>query len=422
MAKSKQEIFILKEAANDDGATIVKVYLPDRSPVQKGSPLIDLETSKAVYTIEAQQDGFVKYFCKEGDELPIGALVARIHGSVEDCTGQIQAVPDTKKEMAATGTRFSKSAIELISRFSISQETFNGLDFVTKEEVERIAGVQSSGSPGQMDTIDTLPVCREVQFEKISRAKHREIHALSSVNIMGLPSTLTIGINARHIGSATKCFTGVLQGSILPIIIYETSRLLKKYPELNSYYHQEHIGRYNDVHIGVALDIGQGLKVVKITHTNQKSLQEIVQELICAVDKYIEKKLTADDITGSTFTITDLSAENIGAFTPLINREQSGILGISVIDRESQKGILSFTFDHRVANGRIAGMFLNELKSILESYGQSSDENVPIPEIHCCRCMATMAESKKNNRLGFIKIINFAGQEEFICQTCLLLS
>jgi pyruvate/2-oxoglutarate dehydrogenase complex dihydrolipoamide acyltransferase (E2) component len=417
MAKPKQEIIISKEAANDDGATIVKVYVPDRSPVHKGSPIIDLETSKAVYTIEAQQDGFVRFFCKEGDDLPIGALVATIHASVEDCDGQVRNFPGTKDEMAATGPRFSKQALEVISRCAIPMEAFNGLDFVTKADAERIAGISTSGSFGQQERISD-----DVKIEKLSRAKRSEIESLTSVNTLGLPSTLTISVNTHPIESAVQCFPGVLQGSLLPVIIYETSRLLRKYPELNSYYHQGSIGLYASVHIGVALDIGLGLKVVTLSHSDQKSIQEIAKELLGAIDKYTAKRLTADDITGSTFTITDLSAVNIGAFTPLINKGQSAILGISVIDRESHKSILSFTFDHRVANGREAGMFLNELKSILESYGPSGGENLPIPEIHCCRCMATMAESEQTNRLGFIKIVNYAGQEEFICQTCLLLS
>ena len=93
-----------------------------------------------------------------------------------------------------------------------------------------------------------------------------------------------------------------------------------------------------------------------------KSISEIEQDIINLSGKYLDNSLHYDDITDITFTITDLSSENVAFFQPLINFMNSAILGISSIDEKLDRCIYTVTFDHRVTEGKLVAGFLKDLK------------------------------------------------------------
>ena len=152
-------------------------------------------------------------------------------------------------------------------------------------------------------------------------------------------------------------------GSSLPVIIYELAHLLKATPSLTAFYNQNEIYFYDDVHVGVAMDVGKGLKVVTLRDTAKLMPAQIFENLTDFAMRDIEGMLTEQDITGSTFTVTDLSAQNILQHQPLINGRQSGILGVGAdAALAGHPMTLTLTFDHRVLTGREAATFLNTLK------------------------------------------------------------
>ena len=122
---------------------------------------------------------------------------------------------------------------------------------------------------------------------------------------------------------------------------------------------------------------------------------------------------TADNIS---FTITDLSAESVAFFRPLINMMNSAILGISSIDEKLKRCMLSLTFDHRVTEGKLAAQFLHELTQRLESY-QSKYYPLANQNINCFKCFKTLQEDLSDT--GFAKVITPKGEEAYICQSCL---
>jgi pyruvate/2-oxoglutarate dehydrogenase complex dihydrolipoamide acyltransferase (E2) component len=216
------------------------------------------------------------------------------------------------------------------------------------------------------------------------------------------------GISSK-IDNSLKYF----KGQLLPVIVYETSRLLKLFPKLNGYYDNGNMMLYQMVNLGFAVDMEMGLKVLKIDDTVQYNLSELDQIMFDLANKYIDDKLATSDLTEITFTVSDLSMEGVFDFRPLVNANNSAILGVSSIDFEKNQFNLSLTFDHRMTEGRYASQFLKDLKARIESYCVKSTDH-----IICYKCQKHLSEDL--NDRGFLKVVRASGDDSFICDICYL--
>jgi pyruvate dehydrogenase E2 component (dihydrolipoamide acetyltransferase) len=224
------------------------------------------------------------------------------------------------------------------------------------------------------------------------------------------------------VGGNVKYSSPMFDGSdsLLPIIVFETAKLLKKYPNLNAYFDNNTIRAYDDVNIGVAFDIDDGLKVYTIQDSDSLSLSEIELNICNGIDAYLDKKLTPEQLTGSTFTITDLSSFGVERLTPLVNYNQSSILGISSIDQKLHRVNLSLSFDHRVTEGKTVSQFLLDLKSRVESHTNIYSANTGSDiRFKCSYCLKDLSEDKGLQGIGLIKIIKHDGSDGIVCRTCL---
>jgi|GEM_PF-405434 len=345
-------------------------------------------------------------------------------------------------------TLFSREAIQLIETAGIEKTAFAGKDLVTGEDVRELlsgaggqaamskgaavpvgatlpvgatgpvtkAGVVSGGQGFRRQVSEVLPVDPvKVVVEKLASAKKREIEYLSDVQSTGLTSTIDIYIETEGIFTFINRGLRYLKDSLLPVIIYETGRLLSDYPLLNGYFTGEAAALYRDVNPGFAIDIDKGLKVLKVAGAGQKSIGEIEAEILQLSGQYLDDTLRIDQLTDITFTITDLSSEGVAFFRPLINKMNSSILGISAIDEKLQRCTLSLTFDHRMTEGKLAARFLRELKERLESY---RPKDLPgRQDIGCFKCYKTLKEDLGGT--GFVRCITPEGKDGYICQSCL---
>ncbi len=250
---------------------------------------------------------------------------------------------------------------------------------------------------------------------KSSPGKKREIEYLSAVYNNGLVSTLYITISGKKVVSVLKQKLSYLKESILPVVVFETSRLLLKYPLLNAFFDDNKIGKYSEVNIGIACDLDDGLKVVKLPATEQLSIFEIEEKIYELSNKYLDKKLSVNDLSDITFTVTDISSTGVSFFAPLINKNNSAILGIAKLNELSGNYVVSLSFDHRVTEGKYAGNFLAELKARVESF--YFDGEVTGPVEYCYKCLKELTEDL--NEKGFIKVQTKGGEEKLICDTCL---
>jgi len=418
--KVLQEIKVPQESINDESITVVDILFEDGEFVEEGEIIIELETSKAVFTIESEVDGYIKYFCKLDDEVKVNSVIIKIFDEFSNNidTPENKSVIKNENE-GIIETIFSEKAKQYINENNIDKLKFNHLDFVSTQDVNFVLGIikeeKNTKKQNNADIIPTEKVDKsKVVLEEISKNKKREIAYLKSVQKENLNSTVNIYINTENIFAKINPHLKYFKNSFLPIIIYETAGLLKKHPEFNSYFINNQHAIYNEINIGIAIDMDLGLKTAKIPNTESKTIQEIEQLIFDLSNKYIDSKLQITDVTNITFTITDLSSEGVDFFIPLINKNNSAILGISANDEKLNRTTISLTFDHRITAGKKATIFLRELKTRIESYKLANNEiNTTIK---CFKCMKTLKDDF--NDVGFLKTITKDGKEKYICQTC----
>jgi len=161
------------------------------------------------------------------------------------------------------------------------------------------------------------------------------------------------------------------------MIVAATGDALKKHPRINSYLQDDIVMLLQDINVGVAMAVPDGLVVPVVNSVDQTSLVDIARRLRELASGTRDNSLTMDDVTGASFTITSLSNYDIDVFTPIIDPPQVAILGIG---RISQKPVVvdgeivirstmhaSVTFDHRALDGVPVAEFIRTLKSNLES-------------------------------------------------------
>jgi len=161
-----------------------------------------------------------------------------------------------------------------------------------------------------------------------------------------------------------------------PIFIKIIAYVLQSHPQLNAHFYEEVIHLNQPKNIGVAVTMADGLIVPVLKSAENKSLREIVSIFGELTNRATNKKLTIEDVTGGTFTISNLGSFGIDSFTPILNLPEVAILGINRITLKPrcigeqiiarQVMTFSLTVDHRVIDGAMAANFLKTLNETLQ--------------------------------------------------------
>ncbi len=457
-----------RETVNDETVKIVSWLVSDGDQVQPGQSLVQIETSKAVFELEAPVAGSLRRVALEGEEIPIGGLIGHIDTDVVQHGDE--AIPSTVASNAspvstqaheqtpagsASGhsfdhappgeaavaqsqsppARFSRKARELLDRQGLDANAFNGHGLVRSKDLasppRRERAQATSGLPGEVSSAARPePVAASgvaYRTERLPRTKRTEANYLRSAYNNTLLSAVTVSCPTRGFRS-TAGEPSQSGATATATILFEAARLLRKYPAFNAYCAHGSAHYYDDVNIGFAVDAGRGLKVPVIHHADRKGMVEIVAETRDLMIAYLEDKLTLEALAGATFTVTDLSGEGVSAFHPLINQGQSAILGIcaEVFPPGSRVGTfnLVLSFDHQLSDGRTAARFLNDLRERLGAY-----ESVMRPKVEsdvarpcCARCHTTVAELHDLDPSShfLIQTVGTDGLVKLICTICLL--
>ena len=163
--------------------------------------------------------------------------------------------------------------------------------------------------------------------------------------------------------------------SMNDVLILAVARALKKHPRMNATFDGQTITRHVEVHMGVAVALPEGLMVPVLHHADRITLLEIAREARLLAGRARKGELTPDDMSGGTFTITNMAHSVVDFFTPILKPGETGILGVGrVVEKPVIRGGavvarsmmgLSLTFDHRVEDGAPAAEFLKTLVEYL---------------------------------------------------------
>jgi 2-oxoglutarate dehydrogenase E2 component (dihydrolipoamide succinyltransferase) len=442
------EIIIPKTSPNDTEVDLTKWYVQHAQKVALGDHLADLETSKATVGIFAEADGYIEIIAAAPRKLMVGAIAARIapepvahNSTVQKAPSKIHQEIEPKIPISLNfdrpryeETRFSLAALAKLHELGIDQSQFAGAGLVT---VNNLLGEKNSSKkykdvgPGISGIIGSRALSSDAQrlvaakvrsSEKISRAKQVEIELLTAGQLSLVNSSLTVSLSTAEIRRFLAENAPHLGGQLLPVIVYEVAQLLKDYKEFNSYFDENQIHYYEGINIGVAVDVGSGLKVPVIRQADRLLPAEISTYITSAAIKSIGKQLEVSDLEGGSFTITDLSSANITSFQPLLNARQAMILGIGA--DEALPGLpltITAKFDHRISTGRRVADFLNDLRDRLLSYGSSSQgaSGTTIPQ-SCKVCLIDVKslyrEYQKEARMHLC--VEVDGSMSAVCHIC----
>ena len=410
----------------------------DGDTIQCGDPLFELEGEKAIQEIEAVDAGILRipangpqpgsmvkvgavvgYLVAEGESLPVGQTPdasAIVSGNQElsegtpslptetvavDAALPPAAGPSVRRlaresgvaleQVAGTG-RGGRILAEDIERAS-SQPLPSPLSPIASPRARRVAAelkidwtqLTGSGAGGRIREQDVLAARRApAAGQRIPLTSRRKVIAQRMVasRQQTVPVTLTTKADATNLVNLREQFKTTKGESPIPgyqdIITKLVAGVLRQYPLLAGRWDEDAIvlPAENEVHIGMAVDTDDGLLVPVLHNAAQLSLIELAAKSRQLVGQARAGKLAAADMQGSVFTITNLGAFGIDAFTPIINVPETAILGLGAIRREpvvlDDGGIvsrhqltLSLTFDHRILDGAPAARFLQDIATAI---------------------------------------------------------
>ena len=232
--------------------------------------------------------------------------------------------------------------------------------------------VQSMALQGQLDSDlygdKPLSQMRKVIAKRLGQSKFSAPHFY-----------LTIEINMDNAIAARKVINqdAEVRISFNDIVVKASAAALRKHPAINSSWHDDKITYHRDINIGVAVAIDEGLMVPVVRNCDLKSLTMIKSEIKVLAGKAKERKLSPEEMTGNTFTISNLGMFDIDEFTAIINPPDACILAVgSIVEKpivkEGQIVVgnmmkVTLSCDHRVVDGAKGAAFLQTLKAYLEN-------------------------------------------------------
>jgi len=364
---------------------VVEWLKKEGEAVRKGEPILVVEGEKTTFEVEAPESGVLtRILVSPGTDVQVAEPLAII-GEPSRPVSEQSAVtaPGLRSEpTVARVERPPPSAGERVvaspAARKLAQE--HGID------LSRLTG---TGPGGRISREDVLSALQQTTISPLMASKPRQPAVLRTIKLEGIrkavaerlsfsarttvPVTLTMEADATKLIALKDREDHI---SFTAFAVKAVAKALEKHPTMNASIEADEIKVYSDINIAVAINTEQGLVAPMIEHANSKTVKEISGAIEDLATRAKENRLTVEDLTGSTFTITNLGGHDIDSFAPVINPPQCAILGlgriaykpVAVGERIVAKPmtLLTLVFDHRIVDGVPAARFLREVKSTLE--------------------------------------------------------
>lgn len=434
-------VYIPKLGMTMEYAKLVEWKLREADWVEKESTVLTIETEKISYDVPAVASGFLHIAIAAGNKAKVGDLVgllcetkeelARVQVEHPTQTGEktqaaraapkeatVVATTETERPAVLSSPAAKRLARELGVELSLVEGTGPEGRIVEAdvrrfheegprspqitplaEEMARQAGLEISSisGTGEGGKITKADVERVLEAKKEQEKSVR----VRSIPFAGMRKAIAENMYASlHNTAQLTTFTELdatemvrfrdmiaeeykkvdtVKISYNDIIIMATAKALKKFPIMNSNLVGDEILIFDDVHMGIAVALAEGLIVPVLKDADKMGLLEIAQRARELARKAREGTLTVEEVTGGTFTISNTSMFPVDGATPILKPPETGILGVSRLKEKPvvYKGeiavrtmmVLSLTFDHRVVDGAPAAEFIGALTRFIENPG-----------------------------------------------------
>jgi len=367
--------------------TLVKWHKKDGEWANRDEVIAELESEKATFELNAEQAGAIKTIAKEGDTLNIGDVVCSIDTDAEK-PAEVEKAPEVAKAAVSAQPQTPKSQTDL-------KATPVAAAIIADKKLD-VKAVTPSGSNGKIvkqDVMDALnnPGRRPgtVLFERNEREQKmsnlRKTISRRLVEAKNTTAMLTtfneVDMSAiMEIRKKYKDKFKELHGVNLGFMSFFTKACtyaLMEWPSVNAYIDGENIIYHDFCDISIAVSAPKGLVVPVIRNAESLSMAGIEAAVVELATKAKENKLTIEEMTGGTFTITNGGIFGSMMSTPIINIPQSAILGMhNILERPMAVNgqvvirpmmYVALSYDHRIIDGRESVGFLVRLKELLEN-------------------------------------------------------
>lgn len=405
MAEKENQVVMPKLGLTMSEATLVEWLKQEGDLVQKGELLFTIESEKATLEIEAPCGGTLQILVPAGETVPVMTPVARLEGgaavSEPEDGARVKASPKARalarrrglslRGLKGSGPRDMIVSADLVNAKPLEEVEAQeaepvkaspvarrvaaeaGIDLaevagtgpqgrVTRADVERIAPCE-----GASRKIEALTGLRRVIAERLSEGWRERPQV-----------TLTTEADATNLVMLRRQLIEEMGEKISydAILVMLVARALGEHPYMNAMLTEKGIEQMTRVNIGVAVDTERGLLVPVVRDAGAQKLSAINRRLREMTERALEGTSTPDELTGGTFTITNLGMFGIDAFTPIINPPECAVLGVGrivsrpvgldgqIVLREMMA--LSLSFDHRLVDGAPAARFLYRVRTLIE--------------------------------------------------------
>jgi len=421
-----QKIIMPKQGLQMTEGTVTRWLKSEGETVQAGEPLFEIETDKLAITIDATATGtLLKILHDAGDVVPVAEAIAFVGEPGEDFSSAMgdaerlvpaethgfspvpltspSAVPDLAREngrilitprakmraeeRSVDYTRLAGSGPEgLIIERDIASAAAPVVTPLAKKVAQsegvELMGLSGSGARGKITARDV----RSAASGGPARTEKRiPLTGMRKIIAQRMKQSLSELAQANHrmkvdMSEAVRLReqlkkTGV-SVSYNDIVLRCTAKALTEFPMMNASIEGEEIVQKEYVNLGVAVATDAGLLVPVLKDTDLMTLPEIAEASSLAAQRTKEGKLSPDELTGGTFTVSNLGMFDVDSFTAIINAPEAGILAVGKLSKQPvviddavcvrPMMELSLTYDHRIVDGAPAARFLQRIKALLE--------------------------------------------------------
>jgi len=419
------EVFLPKVDMVMETATFVEWLKNEGEQVEKGQPLFVILTDKAAMEIESPASGILAGLAAQPDDvIPVSETIAFILEPGEELPERVQTSTPSQPTGIEKTIKLTEPLIPVPTQDEITPiDSGDGYQKVRATPVARrlatklgidLTGVSGRGPKGRIHKVDVLsaaesksaeittprflgsgsqeslldqpiPLPLAKQKKVVPLVGPRRIIAQRMAYSASVAPHITLSISV-DMTEAHRLRTSVLATiesqtgyrlSFTTLIAYIVASILPRHPYINSTLNGEEIILWEDIHLGIATNLNDYLIVPVIREAQSKNLQEIVASFGDMLDRANAMQLTPAEMSGSTFTISNLGMFGIESFTAIINPPESAILAVGKINDtymkvagdfvQRPKMNLTISADHRIIDGVAAAKFLAELKSTIEN-------------------------------------------------------
>ena len=404
-----------------ESGVVVNVFVKEGDAIVKDQAILELENEKAVASVPSTAAGVVtKIYVKAGDKISVGQRLISLSGGDQPAAAAAPAAnrsalkpePETPAEEPAAGAGeeipkpvaapvASPSVRRLARELGIDLSKVRGSEaggrIVTGDIRAYLARLQKATEKGKSAAASAKPAAEQIDFSKWGPVTKKPLTQLRQViarrmweSWNAIPHVTQFDdADFTRLNELRKKYAPVYENkgaklTVTPLVLKALVGTLKKHPIFNSSLDEiaQTIVFKDYFHIGIAVDTEQGLIVPVIRDADKKSVLDLAKELEQLAQKARDRKVTAEEMKGGTFTVSNQGAIGSAHFTPIINKPEVAILGLGrgamkPVARDGKVEVrmmtpLGLSYDHRVIDGGAAARFMVDLVVALQDFNEES--------------------------------------------------